>query len=239
MLTRLPESRRPRQRKAGSAVLSAMVHAGLIAYAVAATHTLAEPRQPQRVHWDTLVYVAPRAPAPAAPSHAPPSTRTHGPTVPSVPTIDVPEIVPVGIPPIDVAHAIDVDSAFAHGARLSSARGDGPRSGSNGSGETISTGVFTERTVERAVVARPDTRPPRYPSPLQSAGIEGAVTMRFVVDTTGRVELGTVQVVHSDHALFERAVRDALAAARYIPAEVGARRVRQLVEQAFEFRIGR
>jgi hypothetical protein len=39
------------------------------------------------------------------------------------------------------------------------------------------------------------------------------------------------------HPLFVRAVEDALALSRYLPAEAGGRRVRQLVEQTFAFRI--
>ena len=38
-------------------------------------------------------------------------------------------------------------------------------------------------------------------------------------------------------ALFLRAVEDALSSSRYLPAEAGGRRVRQLVEQTFAFRI--
>ena len=44
-------------------------------------------------------------------------------------------------------------------------------------------------------------------------------------------------VIDSTHDLFSRAVRDALARARFTPAEAGGRKVRQLVEQAFTFRI--
>jgi hypothetical protein len=63
--------------------------------------------------------------------------------------------------------------------------------------------------------------------------------LRFVVDTAGRVEAGSVHVVRADHPLFadggpRRARRRVLP-----PAEAGGRRVRQLVEQAFAFALAR
>ena len=42
-------------------------------------------------------------------------------------------------------------------------------------------------------------------------------------------------MLDSAHPLFERAVRDALGAMRFVPAQAGGRRVRQLVEQSFLF----
>jgi protein TonB len=93
--------------------------------------------------------------------------------------------------------------------------------------------------VDQAVVAIPGTATPRYPSMLQSAGLEGDVRAQFVVDTLGRVEQGSFRVLQTSHDLFAAAVREALSRARFKPAEVGGRRVRQLVEQSFTFRISR
>ncbi|MEJ7808884.1 MAG: energy transducer TonB [Gemmatimonadaceae bacterium] len=62
---------------------------------------------------------------------------------------------------------------------------------------------------------------------------------RFVIDTTGRVERGSLVVERSDHALFTSAVRAALPSHRFLPAESGGRKVRVLAQQAFEFRIER
>ena len=99
--------------------------------------------------------------------------------------------------------------------------------------------LLTEDRVEKAVVAIPGTATPRYPSMLQSAGVEGSVRAQFVVDTLGRVEQGSFRALDATHDLFTAAVRDALLRARFSPAEVGGRRVRQLVEQTFTFTIGR
>lgn len=80
---------------------------------------------------------------------------------------------------------------------------------------------------------------PRYPLALRQAGIEGRVLVRFVVDSSGRIDARSVQVLQSTHELFTRAVRDALAGFRFRPAEMGRRRVSALAEMPFEFRLTR
>lgn len=61
------------------------------------------------------------------------------------------------------------------------------------------------------------------------------VVVRFVVDSAGRTEPGTIQIVRETHSLFGESVRHWLAGMRYQPAELGGTRVRQLVEQRVEF----
>jgi protein TonB len=98
---------------------------------------------------------------------------------------------------------------------------------------------LTANVVEKAVVALPGTATPRYPSMLQSAGVDGRVRAQFVVDTLGRVESGSFRALESTHDLFTAAVHEALTRARFTPAEFGGRKVRQLVEQNFTFNISR
>jgi protein TonB len=61
----------------------------------------------------------------------------------------------------------------------------------------------------------------------------------FVVNERGRAELESLRFTRSDHSLFEAAVKDALAALRFVAAEVGGRKVRQLVQMPFVFRLSR
>jgi protein TonB len=144
--------------------------------------------------------------------------------------------IPVVIPPAgEILVPIDTP-AFTTGPLVdrpgvSLASGDGSRA-------TDGSDVFTLESVERPVVAIPGTSP-RYPDLLRQAGVEGRVTVRFVVDTMGVVERGSVVPVQSDHPLFALAVRDALSRARFVPAEADGHRVRQLVEQSFTFSISR
>jgi protein TonB len=72
---------------------------------------------------------------------------------------------------------------------------------------------------------------------LRTAGIEGHVMAQFVVDSTGRVQLATLQVLESQHPLFTAAVRTALSRMRFLPAEAGGARVAQLVQQSFQFTV--
>jgi protein TonB len=78
---------------------------------------------------------------------------------------------------------------------------------------------------------------PRYPESLRQAAIDGRVLVRFTVDTIGRIDMSSVSVLSSTHDLFTRAVRDALPAFLFKPAEVGGHRVRALAEMPFEFQI--
>ncbi|MDB4887315.1 MAG: TonB family protein, partial [Gemmatimonadetes bacterium] len=74
-----------------------------------------------------------------------------------------------------------------------------------------------------------------YPPELRAAGVEGEVLAQFVVDQTGAVMLDTYKVLKSSHAQFTDAVRAALATLRFEPAQVGGRKVKQLVQQPFTF----
>ena len=93
--------------------------------------------------------------------------------------------------------------------------------------------------VEKPVMALGDGPRPRYPDLLRSAGVEGEVLAQFVVDTSGRVEPGSIRVLRTSHPLFAQAVERVLPLARFVPAEAGSRRVRQLVQQPFAFAMQR
>lgn len=80
---------------------------------------------------------------------------------------------------------------------------------------------------------------PAFPPPLYAEGMQGLVVAEFVVDTSGKVEEGTVGIVSSTAPLFTEAVRVALGTASYIPAQKNGHPVRQLVHQPFEFSVER
>ena len=98
---------------------------------------------------------------------------------------------------------------------------------------------WSAATVERAAAPRDGNPVPRYPEALRAAGTEGQVLVRFVVDTAGRVEAGSVRVLRADDPQFAEAVRAVLPSFRFTPAEAGGRRVRQLVEAPFAFTVRR
>lgn len=89
--------------------------------------------------------------------------------------------------------------------------------------------------VEKPAAIIPGYGSPVYPDSLLASGFEGQVLAQFVVDTTGRVERDSFKIIRSDHDLFTLSVRRALADMRFVPAEVGGRKVRQLVQTPFVF----
>ena len=78
---------------------------------------------------------------------------------------------------------------------------------------------------------------PAYPKDLLAKSVEGHATLRFVVDSTGLIDLGTVRLVEASHPLFLKAVEDAMPRMRFRPAMMGHSAVRQLAEQLFKFEI--
>lgn len=102
---------------------------------------------------------------------------------------------------------------------------------------TIPADVFMVLEVDSAAVQDTGTVAPAYPRDMQARLIEGYVAVRFVVDTNGRVDLSTVQVVLASRPEFAESVRAALPGMRFRPARMGSTPVRQLAEQMFRFRL--
>lgn len=96
---------------------------------------------------------------------------------------------------------------------------------------------FFEFQVDKPVTTAPGSVAPRYPQIMRQAGVEGEVLAQFVVDEDGRADVATFKVLKSSHELFAQAVHSALPEMRYTPAEVRGKRVRQLVQEPFAFRI--
>lgn len=91
--------------------------------------------------------------------------------------------------------------------------------------------------VDSAAVRDPSSASPAYPPELLRAGIEGWAAVRFVVDSTGRVDLATVENLGFTHPQFWDAVREAMPWMRFRPATIRGRPVRQLAEQMFRFEV--
>jgi TonB family C-terminal domain len=97
--------------------------------------------------------------------------------------------------------------------------------------------VYSILNVEESAVRSEGSAAPIYPPELIANGVEGAVVTTFVIDTTGRADTTTIDIVQSSHPLFVASVRTAIPGMRFSPAMVQGRRVRQVVEQRFQFRI--
>jgi periplasmic protein TonB len=166
------------------------------------------------------------------------------------PVLVAPTKVNVTLPPVNLAAAPTVSDVvapkvaepdFSSSSKselgASSSKGGSGSSGGLSSGTSQSNGsAFTEDLVEKAVQPLGGASP-RYPDAMRSAGIEGAVAMRFIVGANGRVEPGSIETIDSPNPAFTQAVRSALLSMRFRPAEVGGHAVRQLVEQSFTFKL--
>ena len=104
--------------------------------------------------------------------------------------------------------------------------------------DTVTAKPYFEFQVERPAAMR-GAISLQYPPLLRSAQVEGRVLASFVVDANGRVDLATFRELRSDHRSFTDAVRQALASAQYEAAEVGGRKVSQVVQQPFIFALDR
>ena len=107
---------------------------------------------------------------------------------------------------------------------------------STGGASVVSDRPYFEFNVDREARLLPGAAP-RYPEMLRGAGVAGEVLAQFVVDENGRYEAGTFKALKSSHELFTAAVRNVLPNMKFYPAEVGGRKVKQLVQQPFTFSI--
>jgi hypothetical protein len=97
--------------------------------------------------------------------------------------------------------------------------------------------AYSVLDVDSAAVRDPDSAAPAYPPVMMLKSIEGHANMRFVIDTTGIIDLSTVTLLDASHAEFVQAVREAMPKMRFHPAKMGLHAVRQLAEQLFKFEL--
>jgi TonB family protein len=92
------------------------------------------------------------------------------------------------------------------------------------------------------VTARPirvASPPARYPENLRQAGIQGRAAIDVVIDTAGRTEPGSLQVLDASRPEFGTAALDVVRGSRFWPARVFGRRVRVRVQIPINFTIDR
>jgi TonB family protein len=102
---------------------------------------------------------------------------------------------------------------------------------------TVYDTVATAVDVDSMVTRFPESAAPSYPAKLLELKVEGGAYVQFVVDTTGLADTLSFRVISSTHPEFAQSVREALPNMRFHPAILRSRKVRQLVEQPFMFKI--
>ena len=105
----------------------------------------------------------------------------------------------------------------------------------------VGAGAYFEHQVDVPVLVQ-RAQWPEYPLPLRDSGVQGKVLLRFIVDTSGRVERESIKTVvqqgfPTPDPLFELAARQAVLATSFRPAMHEGRRVRQWIFMPFSFEI--
>jgi protein TonB len=234
MLAVLLESKPRTRRWTRGASLSVVAHVAIIGAVVAGTaHGTTTGSKPEKV---VAVHIVPPPPPHQVRSEPHASARSAAPALRTdilIRHVDAPRIVPTTLPPIDLSRGSANDSIVIGGG---SANHVGSMADLYDASGTNDNRNWDTREILMHVLTK--SAPP-YPEALRSAGVDGHVLVEFTVDTTGRVDPNSIRVVESTHELFTRAVREALAGFRFVPAQAAGRRVSALAQMPFEFHITR
>src|SRR5688500_17582048 len=236
MFNNLLESKPKKERRAGGTMVSIILHSVLIAGAVYATANAAiqneKPRQ-EKIDFVETPKEEPPPPKDEPPPPPPPDVVAAPPPPKGFQVLTAPVEIPAVIPEIDLSKKVTDEADFSG----TDTDGGVAKGDEAGKAAVQTDQPYFEFQVEKPVVPAPGSTSPRYPDMLRQAGVEGEVLAQFVVDTTGRAEAGSLKILKQSHDLFVQSVRNALPNMRFIPAEVGGRKVKQLVQQPFTFSI--
>jgi protein TonB len=155
--------------------------------------------------------------------------------------------VPTNIPAVDLSKAITNEADFS-GKGVAGGTANGVKGGTGKEGDTGKEagvavkeeehGPYMEFQVEKPV-AKIGGEAPEYPSSLRESGVEGEVMAQFVVNESGRYEPGTLKILNSSNPAFTAAVKDALPRMKFSAAQIGGKKVQQLVQMPFQFHLSR
>jgi len=199
---------------------SLVAHAVLIAAAVYAT--LSATRADTAVRMDTTVVLLAQAQRqPAAPPPAELAQPLRG-----FQTVTIPTQVPTALPQLDLQERFDPKDYSGIGVEGGRATGVVP-SGNE---------VYSEALVEErpALLSAP---PAPYPDLLKEARVQGRVVLRAIVDTTGRVEPGSVEIASSPNPGFDLSARQWILKALFRPARLHGKAVRVHITQPIDYSI--
>ncbi len=239
MFNRLIESQPQKQKMAGGTLFSMILHGGLIAAGVILTARagIADDKTKNEKIQFVEMKKEPPKPKPKEPPPPPPKdVVVKAPPPKGFQVLRAPVDIPIKIPDIDLSKkATNEDDFSGKGVKGGSAKGV-----EGGTPQIIdSNQTYYEFQVEKPVSQIPGTGSPRYPDALRSSGVEGEVQAQFQVNEDGRAELSTFKVLKATNDLFASAVRSALPNMRFYPAEIGGKKVKQLVQQSFQFKLDR
>jgi protein TonB len=234
MFNNLIESKPKKQRSTGGMIFSAVIHAVIIVLAVEGTlqakEQLEKPKA-EKVEFVEMKKKDDPPPPKEEPKPMPKDVVAAPPPPKGFQVLTAPIKVPDVLPDIDLSKKVTDEADFSgKGVQGGIAKGV-----VGGTAPVNTDQPYFEFQVEKQVQTASNSVQPRYPDMLKSANVEGEVLAQFVVDTTGRAEMNTFKVLKSSHELFTQAVRNALGNMKFYPAEIGGRKVKQMVQQPFTF----
>jgi protein TonB len=234
MFDNLIESKAAKQKRAGGTIVSAVFHAGIITAAVMGTlHAKEELEKPKAEKVEFVQVKKDEPPPPKEEVKAPPpDVVMKAPPPKGFQVLTAPIKIPDVLPDIDLSKAVtnaeDFSGKGVQGGIAKGVVGGTPQPVNENQ-------TYFEFQVEKQVSPFPGNAGPRYPDMLRSANVEGEVLAQFVVDTTGRADMSQFKVLKSTHDLFTNAVKASLPQMKFYPAEVGGKKVKQLVQMPFQF----
>jgi protein TonB len=266
-MMRLLESKKTSKkgRSAGGTIFSIILHSLIIFLAVFATARAGS--RPEKVKETKVNFVSVKKDEPPPPKKEPPPPPKKEVPKPKAPTpkvVNLPQLpkdvpvappkgfkvlpppvnVPTNLPAIDLSKAITNENDFS-GKGVAGGSSNGVKGGTGKEGDTgkdagvkADHGPYMEFQVEKAV-EKIGGEAPEYPPALKDAGIEGTVLAQFVVNESGRYESGTLKILNSSNSAFTAAVKDALPRMRFSAAQIGGKKVQQLVQMPFQFHLSK
>lgn len=235
MFNHLIESSPQKQKMAGGTLFSLVFHSSLIGAAVVVTANAGiadDKTKDQKIQFVEMKKEPP--PKPKEPPPPPPKEVFKAPPPKGFQVLRAPVEIPIKIPEIDLTKKVTDEADFSgKGVK------GGIAKGVEGGTARVGNEPYFEFQVEKPVQQIPGPGTPRYPDALRSSGVEGEVQAQFVVNEEGRAESGSFKVLRATNDLFASAVRSAMPQMRFYAAEVGGKKVRQLVQQSFQFKLDR
>jgi TonB family protein len=141
-------------------------------------------------------------------------------------TVVVPPVVPTTVPPLDLEEHFDAKDYSGIGVEGGRADGVAPA-------EDV---VYSEAVVEErpALLSAPAAP---YPTLLRRAGIQGRVVIAAIVDTLGRAEPGSIEIVDSPNPAFDTPTRSWILHAQFRPARMHGQAVRVHITLPLDYSI--
>jgi TonB family protein len=219
----LIESKKQSQkgRLAGTSLASLVFHTLVIGGTVYAT--LSAGQTDEAVLVETMVYI--NQETQKQPEQPPPPQLDV--QLKGFQTIVAPTDIPTNIPPVNLQERFDPKDFSGIGVEGGSASGIVP------TGDVFSVDVVQEKPERLAGPL------PVYPPLLQQAGIEGTVMVQAIIDTMGRVELGSIKITQTANPGFNESAKTSVLKSLFRPARVYGKAVRVLIQIPIAYTIKR